>query len=44
MFILTCSVPHCPFDQPIDSHRRREFTSGRIPVSVLVQIYAVLAA
>jgi len=34
MFILTCSVPHCPFDQPIDSHRRREFTSGRIPVSI----------
>jgi hypothetical protein len=31
---VTCSVPYCPFDQPIDSQRRREFSSGRIPVSI----------
>jgi hypothetical protein len=30
----TCNVPHCPFDQLIDSQRRREFSSGRIPVSI----------
>lgn len=31
---VTCSVPYCPFDHPIDSQRRREFSSGRIPVSI----------